>query len=340
MVVRDIVGVQAQVFSAALLALRARVGRLAPGDVDRALWEDRDLVKTWSMRGALHLVPGRDYGRYAAALRPVARRERQWIARYLAPEEPDRVVDVIRKTLASGPMTRKELTERIVAAAGPNLRKWIASGWGGLPKLASLQGHLCQGPGEGQEVTFVRTEDWLPDQEVVSLEDAEDELLRRYLSAFGPATIRDYSMWSGIPVRDARSAWARCADECVEVKVDGATSFALRADARELSGDPNGEGVVRLLPSFDSFLLGHVDKSHLIDDKHYKRVYRKAGWLTPVVLVDGRIAGTWGHAKKGKGWRISVEMFGRASRAVRDGIGREAEDVGRFLGGDAEIAYA
>src|SRR5439155_7764 len=89
--------------------------------------------------------------------------------------------------------------------------------------------------------------------------------------------------------------------------------------------------VVRLLPSFDAFLLGVKDKSHLVDPGHYKRVYRPQGWLSPVVLVDGRVGGVWSHERKGARLSVRVTPFGRMSPTVRSRV-RDA-DRGRLSDG-------
>ena len=130
------------------------------------------------------------------------------------------------------------------------------------------------------------------------------------------------------------------AEGIVEVRTGGRAGWACREDLRALRARPPAAPVVRLLPSFDPYLLGHRDKSHLVDAAHYKRVYRKAGWLSPVVLVDGRVAGVWTHRKIRGGWDVRIEPFRPLTRLEREGIAAEVEDLGRFLGGTAEVRYA
>jgi hypothetical protein len=89
---------------------------------------------------------------------------------------------------------------------------------------------------------------------------------------------------------------------------------------------------VRLLPHFDSFLLGHRTRQHLVGPRDHIRVYRPQGWVAPVILVDGRVAGVWAHAREGGRLRIRVTGFGVLSRRVVAGIRGEADDLGRFLG--------
>ena len=90
--------------------------------------------------------------------------------------------------------------------------------------------------------------------------------------------------------------------------------------------------MVRLLPYFDTFLVGHRERVHLVAREHHGKIYRPQGWISPVVLVDGRITAVWGHALEKDRLRVTVEKFAPISRQVRTGILEEAEDLARFLG--------
>ncbi len=89
--------------------------------------------------------------------------------------------------------------------------------------------------------------------------------------------------------------------------------------------------LVRLLPYFDVYLLGHKEREHLAAMEHRPKIYRPQGWITPVVLVDGRAVAVWEHAREGKRLRVKVVKFGSLSRRIIAGIREEARDLGRFL---------
>jgi len=95
---------------------------------------------------------------------------------------------------------------------------------------------------------------------------------------------------------------------------------------------------VRLLPHCDVYLLGHRSKSHLIDDASYTRVYRAAGWISPVVLINGRIAGVWSHRKRGKRLQVSIEPFSPLSQSQRAAIEERAADIAEFFESSLELA--
>src|SRR3989454_5758902 len=133
----------------------------------------------------------------------------------------------------------------------------------------------------------------------LTVEKAELELLRRYLRAHGPATVRDFALWTYMTAPDSREIWARLEPEMAPVDVDGRIGWLLREDLPALRRSKLDEPVIPLLPSFDAFLLGVKDKSHLIDLAHYKRGYPPPGWLSPVVLVDGPVVGVWSPGREG-----------------------------------------
>jgi len=332
-VVSDIAGVQAQVSSAARLALRARVRGLTPDDVDRALWTDRSLVKTWCMRGATHLVPAAELAVYVRGLaRRESRSERWMVRRGLEPNDVERLVAEIVRALDAGPLTRKELGSEVGARVGPGLRKWVEHAWGGVVMVAALRGVACFGPDRGNEITFARVDGWVRGWRDLPADQAEAELLRRYLHAFGPATVHDFAGWADFAIGDARAIWGRLAGDIAVLQTERGPAGLLREDLEDLRRSRPGGSSTRLLPNFDTFLLGHRDKGYLVDFAHYKQVYRKAGWISQVVLVDGHVAGVWSHEARGRIIWVTVEPFRSFSRDLRMAISREVGDVGRFLG--------
>ena len=355
----DMAGVQAQVLSAAQISLWARTRGLSADDVENALWRDRTLVKSWCIRGALHIIPSKDFAVFVRGGDRRNARSTAWLVRARMPiEAVDRLVEAMRDGL-DRPLTRSEIAERITASLGIKSVEKSHRGWGGTSTatgfriagkmlsldgivfLACLRGLACFGPARGAQATFVRPEKWLPDWNDLPVEKAELELLRRYLRAHGPATVRDFALWTYMTASDSREIWARLEPEMAPVDVDGRIGWVLREDLPALRRSKLDEPVIRLLPSFDAFLLGVKDKSHLVDLAHYKRVYRPQGWLSPVVLVDGRVVGVWSHERKGDRLSVRITPFSRLSPMVRSHIREEADDLGRFFGArDRSIRFS
>jgi len=131
---------------------------------------------------------------------------------------------------------------------------------------------------------------------------------------------------------EARHIWAGAQADLAPVEVEGRSAEVLREDLAGLEQARFERPLIRLLPYFDSFLLGHKERDHLVDPEHRAKVYRPQGWIAPVVLINGRVAGVWEHAREGNRLRVKVTTLGPASRRFADGIGQEARDLGRFVG--------
>lgn len=339
-VCRDVGGIQAQVMSAAELSLWTRRRSTRREDVQAALWQRRELVKTTSMRMTLHLIPASDFQTYIAAMKTssMASVHRTLKRIGAGPRHVDTMIDVVMDALADGPRTQQDLLVRAKAKASRGMRVWLKYAWSAM-RPAILEGLICYGPPRGAQATFVRVDQWLPAQKAVDPDDARLELATRFLKAFGPATHRDFSKWAGLNTSETRSIFARIASLVEPVSVDGAPSFILRRDRDVLAG-AKIDRRPRLLPSFDTFLLAHATKHHLVEPRFYKRVYRNQGWLSPVVIVGGRIVAVWVLVQRAKTFTVDVRPFARLDKRVRDGIHAEAEALGEFVGARCDARFA
>ncbi len=334
-VARRLVGVQAQVASAAELAVAVRRRTPRRGEVDRAI-ADRTLVKTWAMRGTLHLLPAD----VAPTVLATLSRLRPWTApawqRYhgLSAADVERVLDALPEVLSDGPITREELGS---AVAGRVRSKAVAarlsSGWSELLKPAAFAGMLLQGPPRQGRVTFVRSDAWVRGWSTPDPAEAGAALLRWYLAAHGPADVQHVADWWGRQRASAVRPWfERLADELVTVDVEGAVLYALRADLAALRrSHPNDE--LRLVPNFDQYFLGAGSGSaSFVPSARRAKVSRKAGWISPLVLRGGRVAGVWELDREAG--RIQVEGFEPLPKAA---LAEEAAHLGRFLGRELSV---
>lgn len=227
---------------------------------------------------------------------------------------------------------------RAAAGASGSMRAWLKYAWSAA-RPAVVEGLICYGPSKGGEVTFVRVDRWLPTQTKVLLDEARAELLRRFLAAFGPATANEFTKWSGIGVSESKSILETLAEDIVQVSVDGAPGWMLRRDLSTLAGSSLDTRTPRLLPAFDTLLLAHATKEHLVEPRYYKRVYRPQGWISPVVLIGGRIVGVWSPKTTGKSSTLDIQLFEPASATLRRGIEAEAAALGAFTGSRCEVRF-
>lgn len=343
-IVADICGLHAQVMSSAELTVWARVEELEPTAVGRALWEERTLVKTWAMRGTLHLLPAAELPLWVAARGVLKPRHHaaSW-QRYfgVTREEADAMLAAIPRALDGRLLTREELADAVAARTGAaHLAEKLREGFGALLKPVAFRGDLCFAPNAGQNVRFARPDQWLRGWEPVETDRAIREVTRRYLAAYTPATREEFARWFGAPSpAQAGVLIARLGEEVTPVEVKGARAWMLTEQVAE-AAEAAPPGVVRLLPAFDQYVVAASrDAPAVLPGARKGRVYRPRGWLSPVLLVDGRMAGVWRHERVGDRLAVWVEPFGTLPAWARRAAGEEAQRLAGFMGGALELRW-
>jgi hypothetical protein len=348
-VVDDMSGAQAQLPSAAYISLWARLRDLQITHIEDAM-RTRSLVKAACLRRTLFLVPAVQLAVFVRGTTQRAEKEIRWMR---AKGVPERILEAaLEATLGVlyEPLTRPEIAERVCRVLGVQLQTIHAGGWGSrgdvaavpvgeivcpvvyLLHLAAARGVVCYGPNRANEPTFVRADAWIPGWQDAPVEHAEDLLLRKYLRAYGPATAADFAMWTGATLTGARKIWAREQANLVSVDVEGWEAAILREDLDELAQSKFEKPAVRLLPYFDTFLLGHKERNHLMAEEHLPKVYRPQGWIAPVILVNGRVGGVWGHQIKSGCLQVKMQAFTPLPAHILASVHKEAISLGGFLG--------
>ena len=353
-VASTLIGVQAQVTSSAALAIALRSGpagrevrerRGAAPAIDataRALRERR-LVRSWAMRGTLHLFAADDVPTIAAALGGKDNwRRPAWLRWFGVTElEMDRLIDTIGEVLDDGrPRTRAELAVEIDGRLGPNAGRLLLGSWGSALKVASDRHYLVQSAEDEAGVRFVRASRWITSWRVEDEREALGKLAYRYLAAYGPATLKELLRWWGVAVLSVmRPIIADLGDALTEVEVDGVRAYVRTVDLDAIEATRPSRGAVRFLGGFDPLIVGAGLREQLLPPAHLKRVSRTAGWISPVVLVDGRAAGVWDSSRAGDQLAITVDLFEPFTGANKAGVERAALDVAAAMGLRATVAY-
>jgi winged helix DNA-binding protein len=222
----------------------------------------------------------------------------------------------------------------------PELAELLLSGWGALLKPTSFQGYLCFAPNQGQNVTFVSPRQWLGEWTPIDSEEALREVARRFLAIFAPATLDEFDRWFGLEPSVVKRIFRSLGDEIEEVNVEGWKGWVLAASLPAFQA-AQPSGTVNLLPHFDPYTLAVARHSQFLLDNDFKgRVYRPQGWIYPVVLVDGRMAGIWEYDQQRSGVSVKVEPFAPLSNEVKQSIGTEALRLGDFLGCRVELNFS
>jgi hypothetical protein len=328
------------------LALAARLVDLAPGDLERALGEEKSLLALYNARAAIAIVPAADAATFGAALLPTGDDERTALLANALPEDgsvgPAEAMELtgaaIAEALDGRSLSRDELhaelRARLPAALLPwckgcksrHVRRWLLN-------TACLRGELCIAGRAGRQPAFARPDQWLG-RSLPAVEPAvaQAELARRYLRHYAPSTPAQLAEWAGIPRTHAERCWAGVADELAE-SGDG---WALAADA-DLDAPP-ALGV-RLLPPGDPFLLAR-DRERLVGDPGRRKQLWRAINAPGAVWADGDLAGIWRARKQGKRLAVEVAGFSPLGRKLRSAVAAVAAEIAPLRGcTTAEVAF-
>ena len=326
-VVRRLVAIQAQDYLASLWAVGLRMQDANEATVEQAITERR-IVRTWPMRGTLHLVGAADVRWLQGLLAPrviaanAARIERDY---GLDESVFKRCRKVVEKALRDGePITRNALYEVLDDAkiATANQRGIHITG-----HLAH-EGLICCGPRAGRQPTFVMLDAWLPPTPAKSRDEALAELALRYIRSRGPATAQDFAWWSGLTVKEAQAAFASVHALVRQETIDGKVFWL--APETELVAKPRKS--VHLLPPFDEYLVGYKDRSAAVDPAFLRQVIGINGLVGASIVIDGRIAGMWKRSLGVDRVDIALAPFRTLNKSEQVAVAAAAGRYGRFLG--------
>ncbi|ASN21200.1 winged helix DNA-binding domain-containing protein [Arthrobacter sp. YN] len=335
--VRWMTAMQAQDLGHALWAVGQRVPGTRASDV-RAALDAGTVVRSWPMRGTLHLLAPEDL-RWILGITSdrlmsmVAGRHRE-----LGITQDDishcrdiavKTTEVLKATEGAHGATREQLFQAFEEAGQ------ITTAQRGIHLLGSLcqRAWLVQGPmaassgKAGVQQLFVPFDEWIPESRNLGREEGIAELLFRYFRSHGPATIKDFSWWSQVPLTEARAALTTLHDRLVEVPLDGTSYWMSPETAALLDDGVPGSRSLLALPGFDEYLLGYQDRSLVLAPEYAERVVPgKNGVFKRIIVSGGEVVGTWARTVSGKSVGVVPEPFaGQLGTAA----GRSFEAQGR-----------
>jgi hypothetical protein len=317
--VRRLTAVQAQDYPGALTSVALRVAGGRRAGVEAAL-DAGAVVRSWPMRGTLHLVAAEDLGWLLQLCSPRvlagAAKRRERLELTTADTERARAV-AVEALIGGGRLTRAGLLE-VLDKGGV-----VTTGQRGYHLLwyLSQTGTLCLGPTDGREQLFVLTDEWIPAPRRLDRAEALAELALRYFCGHGPATVADLARWAGLGLTDVRAGLAQVRDRLAVLDVDG-TEHLLDPEVPDLLDACRAEaGGLFLLPGFDEFVLGYGDRSAVLDPEFSDRIVPGGnGMFRPTVVHGGRVVGTWGRVGSGAKRRIVAEPFTEFPAGVGEAI--------------------
>ena len=316
--------VQAQDYTGAKWSLGLRIPNCSDTSVEQAII-DRTILRSWVLRGTLHFITAADIHWLLALVAPriITGNKRRYRELELDGPTLVRSNDLLTKTLQqAGPLDRKTLLATLEQNGIPTIGQRGAH----MLQRASLDGLICQGAMHANNPTFMLLE-YFPSK-TMGGDEARAELTRRYFTSHGPATLQDFTWWSGLPVAGARAGMDSIQTELIQESMNSQTYW------RTISTPPapDQSQSVHLLPGFDEYILAYKDRSASLDVPHYKRLTPTNGMLPATIVINGRAIGTWKRTFK-KGTVLSeLNPFTPLSSEEKRNIESAASHLGGFLG--------
>ncbi len=288
--------VQAQDFLGSLWTVGQRMKKAVEADIEEAI-ADRSIVRTWPMRGTLHFVMP-DNVRWMLKLlsqRIIARAQTNYRTEGLDKSIFTKSYKLFERALRDGKqLERNEMYD--VLERG----KISIGGQRGIHIMvhAALQGLICVGPRSGKQHTFVLLDEWIPKGKELSRDESLVEMAKIYFTSHGPATVHDFSWWTGLTISEAKVAIGMVQPKLISVSVDDQLYWMTEEASVPKIKKPH----VALTSWFDEILIGYKDRSMIIDSSASKFIQNpKNGIFSSNILIDGKVVGSWKRAfVKGK----------------------------------------
>ncbi|MET8550365.1 winged helix DNA-binding domain-containing protein [Micromonospora zamorensis] len=319
---------QAQDLASGLWSLGARLPGQSVADVQAAL-ERREALRTWPMRGTVHLVPPAD-ARWMLELtgvRSLAGAATRRAQLGFSEADADRAVDVLGTALAGGGrLTRAQCLAALrEAGIGTDGQRGYHLLW-----YASVRGVTCVAPNLGTEQTFALLDEWAPESRQLERDEALAVLAHRYVRGHGPVTAREFAGWTGLTLTDARRGLAATDDLLSTVRVD---DEPMHVDAALADTAPPPLDDMIVLPGFDEYLLGYRDRSLMLDPAHQAAVVPgNNGIFQATVVRSGRVVGVWKRKVGRTAVTVTVQPLTTLDAAARARVEQALRRYADFLG--------
>lgn len=325
-VVRTLGALQAQDRASALWAVGVRLPGSTQADIEQAIAQHR-IVRTWAMRGTLHFLAAEDVRWMLELLAPrmLSNTDRRDRKLGLDAATYARSRKLLEKALQGGRQLPRDEVYAVLERG-----KISTEGQRGYHILwhLGLEGVICFGQHEGKQPTFALLDEWVPESRKLARDAALAELALRYFNSRGPATAQDFATWTKFSLTDARATLAAVADRLRQFQFEGETYWM----PQEMP-EPASMLQAFLLPAFDEYLLGYKDRGAVLDAAHATKVVPGGnGMFLPMMVLNGRIAGTWKRTLKKRSVHIDYTPFAKLKKSELAAFDAAAQSYGEFLG--------
>ena len=331
-VVNHLGAVQSQDYLGALWGIGLRTGNDTEAEIERAIAK-RSIVRTWAMRGTLHFLAAADIYWMLDLIGPrmIARMAGRYSQLGLDEDTFKRSRGLIVKALQQNHSLRRKDLFELLESAG------IATvGQRGIHILQRLtqEGLLCFGERQGKQFTFVLLPEWIPPGKTMTSDQSLAELAMRYFTSRGPALLDDFVWWSGLATSEARAALEVVKPNLISLDIDG-QNYWMPYAAPDSDKSP---AIAHLLPAFDEYLVGYRDRSAILDAQYILQTNAGGGMLSPTILINGQVVGTWKREFRKGSVVIRPDWFTQPSQAYKEALSTAAQRYSSFLRLPASLA--
>jgi hypothetical protein len=320
-VVKWMGALQAQDYYGSLWAIGLRMKGVNENMIEKEI-DDKQIVRSWPMRGTLHFTAPEDLRWMLNLLAPrvIKKATSVYTQADLNSKVFSKASNILVKEFEKSPtMTRDEIYRvlekyRISTSQsrGLHILGWMAQ-----------NGIICQASRKGKQPTFALLDYWIPGVKPIDVEESLAKLALQYFKSHGPATIHDFCWWTGLTQTEARKAIGLVEPNLLRLKVDA--TFIYSADAQ---GGSKSSSII-LIPSYDEFSVGYKDRSALLDDANIARTGH--GIFSSCILLNGKIAGTWKRTKEKNGVKIQTDLFYKLSEKETQNLEKAVDRYKNFL---------
>ncbi len=342
-IIEDILGLNAQGALNYNLSLWNRVEGLDREYINSAIL-DRRLLRSWFMRNTVHIMPlGLAHIARAALSDSLVSEWDRWTVKTGSKERPDsweRYYGGVLEALKGGPLSMSEILDEV--EMGKDEKRLLHR----VVREMSLKGLICNAAPRGPwyhdtEHTYADTSRWVPCMVRHDPGEAKEALLLKYLHGYGPASAQDFAYWTGMKATDAKQILHEAKPVLAEVSAAGHRGklYTLKEDLSELeAAEP--ESSLRLLPKFDALIMGHRDKTRLMDEETRRHVFLPTAEVAATVLVDGRAEGVWNIKRSGSIWGLDIRLFKQMGGEAMELLQKELDAMKSFTGFEIDVSIA
>lgn len=321
-IVKWLGAVQGQDYSGAKWSIALRLPNVNDVEIEKAI-ADKKIIRTWPVRGTLHFVSADDI-RWMLSLAASelilgnTTRDKQL---GLDRKKYERSFTILNEALRGG---KQLIREELIGVLKNGGIKADGIQLSHILQRAGLQQIICFGIRRGKQFTYTLLDEWIPENKTLSRDEALAELAKRYFISRGPATLQDFIWWSGLSSTNARNGLEMIKAKLVSKILDDKTYWMF--EPKRTSGSSKGY----LLPGFDEYLISYKDRSAIIEQKLFKQINAGGGILSPTVIINGKVAGTWKREFRKDKVIIKLKPFNSFTKTDRKAILEAAEGYSKF----------